>query len=594
MNQKKADREKLRIYSAPLSHKFAIGVAAIIAAAFVSLSFYFFRKQTPVATAHEEPRARNESVLPPPAAPAANEELGATKKFEPPPSPSPVPARTPAPVSPETKYDVTLESVNVTQIESLPGQVQAEMSFNLTEKTRNPDVLAVLMQGKFTKIELDNGQPVKLGLFHVFGIDTTIQKKHAGSFSIVTNLPDSVKTLRLVEGSALVISAAKRQNVEWTGLANARGQSRSIDGYEFTLAAYSQSGQSAEADIQYKYPAIAPFEPVMWPSSFVRPALRLSDGTYATTFGAGGGGLGENIFQINSTFFTAGKTPAVLEVGFVSAIKQEEAVFSFKDVKIPEFTTPARMPGVPLGARGPKTVKSEGYQFLLQNAVLKQDKRPCLEIHLLVIPPAGALPLVSPRYVTEGVGTDNLGVTLREFDEQPFMRETLAKGTPVLVRFPLPDGKAERLAVFSGKYDVFIADETRSVEFALPPNSKDLTEAISTPPVTLDSVAYTGGFAAIKVRIDGAALSHPAYCSYSVAREMQNGSGQLLENPAGGCQYLGGKISFTDRFLAVNNTPAKVVIRYTSKGHLLRIPFEFKDVGLPRTIGNEIPKKQDF
>ncbi len=257
---------------------------------------------------------------------------------------------------------------------------------------------------------------------------------------------------------------------------------------------------------------------------------------------------------------------------------------------------PANEAPIPIGPRGKYSAKTDAFEFKLQRFDLRQPVRgeELMTLYFEVVPAGNVkVALIGPMKLT--AAEDELGTKLVEkkgparppFTEVHFT-ESRSTLHPAQLYLSMPSKRADRLVKLAGTYSVYVADESAEVDFDLPAGKQKLDAPISKGAVTLISVEYTDTTVCLKYTIPNDQLFRgPDGRRVAKAQLFTDLAGaSIITQPTAIPDQLDGPLLvISETFKLIRWEPTKCTIRYVPKATLKEIPFEFKDVGLPRKLG---------
>ena len=416
-------------------------------------------------------------------------------------------------------------------------------------------------------------------------------------FSVNAVVPSDTERIRFIEGIVTKAVAAESEKVVWEDPAAQKGTTLSASGFDFKLAGYRRTASEVEAEVLYR---ARPGEPKQWGCMAMKCKLYCEDGSLLDiSSGSGGGGVGDIWAHRRYRFRLRGRKPKAIEVTFIPAVEEEELPFRLEDVKLPSAPRPvADSAETPVGPRGKKTVRSEGYVFRLHKVKLTREREGerqtgRIDLELKVTLPEEHDAFAVSTSVLNGLAVDDRGTRLatgRWFAHaRPPGARRGQKEETLRARFPLPDGRADRLVSFSGKYRVYCAERLLPARFRLAEMPEELEAPIRRGPLSLTTIERMGDLMRFTLKIHKDALHTDDYAWVTgMEYELLDAAGKPMRFAGGSGGSVDGDpkaYEMIRRFKTRGRIPAVFVIRYAIGGSIRDIPFEFKDVGLPRRPG---------
>jgi hypothetical protein len=205
--------------------------------------------------------------------------------------------------------------------------------------------------------------------------------------------------------------------------------------------------------------------------------------------------------------------------------------------------------------------------------------------------PAGAKVAQNMNWIKATAALDDLHNKVENLEQynqyspMPFSFKAPLKGEFTL---SFPAAAADRLVVLRGVYPVLIEDEVHTVELDFPPEKGALKAPLVKNPLTITELAYSGDFLTVKYLLGRSVQCATPPCSLMSETKAFDSKGIELKQAGGGENMTQDQLNPFEMYYKINldgKTPAKLTVRYCNKVHLLEIPFEFKDIGLPRKLG---------
>ena len=415
-------------------------------------------------------------------------------------------------------------------------------------------------------------------------------KQPINTFSMEATVPESTEWLREVAATIPVYFVTKWETLTWENPAAARGQTRKCGAMELTLVDYAQTAKDAEFYVRGKWP---PGDDAL-KQAVVELSLRCKE-RVLKAYGGGGGGGGYADWHPRCALGDA--TPIALEATCPAETKREEITFRLRNVALPVQPSPvatdAKAPA-PAKASAVYRCEAGGLKFQLTSVELHSGDYP----QLAVWASASSQPGSAIRYISlwsvEASAVPDIGGTLQGLPTPtaPHMRE-LPLFNSFMARLPAPHKDASRLVTFSGKLPVYMVEEQQTVEFALPAAGGEVGEPITKGPVALESLRFVDDVAAVKASIAISAMpgAREGGAFTPFTSEVLDIDGKPMKSKGSGNGSLRGRFSFHAEIALQGRKPATFRVQYVSKGHFEQIPFEFRDVELPRKAGKiEFPK----
>jgi hypothetical protein len=403
----------------------------------------------------------------------------------------------------------------------------------------------------------------------------------AAEFETTLTLENEDSEIKKLDAVIALIHPAARETVEWTEFGKqAIGSTRTSSGSTFTLLDCKVGDESATFDVMMKFPPEDPLKPQIASSlhNFLKYELLLSDGSKAPISGGGGGGMPDKRFHYEYHFKYSGKKPAAYRVSFAPSLDIEEFEFSLRDVKIPRRDIASAAPAAPL-KRGARSVRSEGFTISLKGVELIDGQKPAMKVTVNVAAPPN-LKIVASRWdVSDAFAKDDRGTEMKIPDDySPMTKPWNTIQCKADLRFPGPE--AQMLSVFSGKYLCYAKDEEQSQEFDLADAA--LKFPITKGPVTLTDFKIVEDVGSVTYGVDDSVLPDEKFKNEFVRRLMSDAGGVEIKEAGSGGKFENGRSFYTVQYLLNGAKPAKMTVWYVTKGHHVRVPFEFKDIEIPR------------
>ncbi len=323
-----------------------------------------------------------------------------------------------------------------------------------------------------------------------------------------------------------------------------------------------------------------------------------ADGKPLVLMGGGGGGRGNNKFSEKYTFKIAGSPPATFETTFQAKVREEEVRFTLQNVTVPTSES-FRDPKIPVGPRGSTQLESNGWTIALQNIELNHSKDPYMFIYFSAQPSAGLEVKHGKYWAQMAEVTDDLGHKIEaEKQADAYFSNGLYEGKfHAKMWLGFPDSGADRLARLKGAFPVLMLDETHTVEFELPADKASLGAPVAKGPVTLLAVDYAGDDITAKYQLDPSIkCANPPYNIMYQPKIIDSAGAELAVKQSGRVETDLAAKTYTMLVTCKmeSKAPARLSVWYCNKLHPAEIPFDFKDIGLPRKIGKWDVDKSQF
>jgi hypothetical protein len=397
-------------------------------------------------------------------------------------------------------------------------------------------------------------------------------------------IPDHVQKLDEVELGIPIIFGADTHTLKWK-IDKQLNETQKYEGWEFTPTLLQRTAEQIEIDTKMTIPA-----GLGYMYSMVKFRTLDANGKAATSSSGGGGGLGESKFHIAGTYKLA--APETFEATFVAKVRDDELRFTLKNVAVPSMES-FRDPKIPIGARGSNTVESKGWKFLIKSIDLNHSKEPSMGISINAEAPAGLKIAQVMYYLKATDAVDDLRNDIANLKQHyTYSPHGTYKG-PLTGKFTLafPAAAADRLVKLGGVYSVLIEDESHTVELDLPKEKGALNAPLVKGPVTITALAYSSDTLTVKYLLDKSLQCADPLCEFMFDTKVFDSEGvELKSNGAGRTGYF----DVHQRFALDGKTPAKMTVWYCNKFHAIEVPFEFKDIGLPRKLGKWDVEKSEF
>ncbi len=428
------------------------------------------------------------------------------------------------------------------------------------------------------------GEPLKGEGFESRGVTPG----DTGEVSIRLTVPAGIQSLKEIECKTHGHFNAERETLSWP-LDKLAGQTQKVAGFEFTPLKIDSEGDKTTIETLYTEPPAAPYG-----LSNAAFSLVCTDGARIAR-GTGHGGIEMLKHQDSSEFYTKGKTPEKFEITFVKKATPRELRFTLKDIKLPASgIVNGRNPDIPIGPRGEYETVTDGFKFKIQSIYpywRQSREQSGVSIELKVTPPEkmpiamGSIHVADTRAMDEKENElSKTPVSAPYFDTHAYA--VASTRTHISLAFPNPD--ADRLIRLAGNFEAYIATRTTTQEFDLPAGKQKLAEAVTKGTATLKSCEYAGDKAYLKFTLVSADLLVSPHQTCVVRAKLFDSEGRELKElrtdiePARPGAL---EISGVAQFEIGKRIPAKCALHYVSEAELKKIPFEFKDIGLPRKMG---------
>lgn len=417
-----------------------------------------------------------------------------------------------------------------------------------------------------------------------------VERARLSDVHVRVRVPSRTQRLAEVRGSIPLYDAREAPvQIRFDDITHAAGTTQEAGGYDVTITGVEQKGETLTIRTLVGMPEVTKGEPLYWPSALLTRQVRCTDGTVLESHGGSGGGTKTGHFRYTTHFPLAGKKPAALVVTAVPGIVERNLPFSLKNVRLPARPEPAQQKAVPRGPRGPSEVRSEGFVFTLKTIRVERQasehrQSGKLELQVAARGPKDLEGLVASGGVFKPQARDDRSRPVkprRYFPHYaPPSRGHLARAS---FHFTLPPNDADRLVELAGEYALLFAEAYEEAGFALPDGDFRLADAPERAGVTLRLATMRGGHFHAEWELPKERFPSPAY-GWSAALRfiLLDRAGNALARQRPG--FGDGRYN-ADCALQGKVAPARLIIRYPSKGRERRIPFRFENVGLPREAG---------
>ncbi|MHC4250352.1 MAG: hypothetical protein ACYS9X_14585 [Planctomycetota bacterium] len=553
--------------------------------------------------AEPAPPAREDTSVPPESVPA-------------PPAASDGPAEEPREAAAvadreEPPYKIRVREVSMSHTTGSDATIDAICRCEIDFGRELPERMALVSSAHVHRGETGRGAPVvstnRPGSIHTFRSGS---RRHR--FSVGGIVPADTESIHFLEGTLTKVVAAGTERVSWEDPANQVGEARSAAGFEFVLAGYERDATEAGIEVHFRVPAAGLFDPLHWASSSIILGARCEDGSLVEARGGGSGdGLDGKWGNRESHCKVGERKVEAVQASFVTGITLERLPFRLEDVKLPSAPNVAANGKVrKIGPRGKTTVESEGHVFTLCEAGLDRRRRGgretgSLTLHLKVRLAQEEAPgqrmVAYATGIADAAALDDRGArhTGVKWASHPCRMDVGGPEKPMMAHFfSLPHHEADRLVTFSGIFRIFCATSTSSASFVLAELPEDIKAPLKRGPVAITAMSHVNDIMKLALEIDKDAYLAGKYSLLgSFEFDLLDDAGK----PMGRCSRGGGDSGPGARtyrthvsFDTGGRVPVMFRARYPVGFSVREIPFEFKDVGLPRKPGKHSYEDEVF
>ncbi|MCY3020776.1 MAG: hypothetical protein NTW87_17300 [Planctomycetota bacterium] len=490
----------------------------------------------------------------------------------------PVPTEPPGPFAAkaDANHDLKARISSVTHGASAAGKLWVDIELNVKgDKPLLPSL------GVIRQLVLDSG--VAISCEAVGGLG----RRGGGCLGhIRIEVPDDTHWLRMVDGSLTINRAKKRETLVWENPLACRGQALTAGGITITLVDYQQDAATARAVIHVKAPPERDL-------STLCEEFSLREGKRSAYLSGGGGRAPEGVFQYNLGARLGNLTVKTLEANFVSEIETEEVPFHLENLALPtrpETPSAATTGRDPALRRATVQCTAQGFTLGVKSVEVIAGDRPGVSVYCMAVPNAGTAVRLANVKALQAKAVYDTGAMAETADKAASAWAEswvpMSEGRLYFeFDFPAPPGNAVAFSSLSGVYRAFVDDETKTAEFTLPKAGENVTDPVSKGPVTLLSVTCANDTAVVTWAVDSKATLPRGNWPQLVSIAAFDEDGASLHPVLSRRDPPGGGGVVTSTFAAGQRKLARVVASYPTKGAIREIPFEFKNVDLPRKAG---------
>jgi hypothetical protein len=251
--------------------------------------------------------------------------------------------------------------------------------------------------------------------------------------------------------------------------------------------------------------------------------------------------------------------------------------------------SPKPIETVPRDAHEAEDIRVEGFTLRVQRVEVLSDGASRIEIELLLTLPTGKAAKI-PESVLQPMVAMDTGETLRGAAGCGEMRTygpgpsalTTTVSVKAVLPWPEPNPRAAEIRSLSGKIPVWIAEDTKVAEFSVPGNPEEALLPDKRWSVCLLEFEYGRDKVVAAWEIDKEALTNPPW--YDVTLLDANGLALLKHGPISVHGYSWDRNARREyvTFALDGRRPARLIVSYVTRERETTLPFEFKNVTLPR------------
>ena len=397
-------------------------------------------------------------------------------------------------------------------------------------------------------------------------------------------LPPDARELAIVKADALLLQAGKRERVAWEYPVPQLPVVQDIAGNLLTLTGFSVEDSHVKVDID-----------CVWPPSELDEAIGLRPGQEMTLRYADGSSdrvwCGQASQKRLALSFTDRKnrTPAAFEFSFFSPQALEHAPHEFVLRHVPLPTRDMRT--IAAGPRGPSEIDVDGITFSIQGLALQSTfQRATLRHELRFVLATGLPPELEATHPQSKLAL------LSAADEagNEFRIESRPENAPTL-SLQVQNPKADRLKRLAGKYVLIAPGEEQEESIELPEREDKSGLSLrkgALAPCALHPAADGFHFQlniARNAMPEALRESKPAYGKGAppfMAVSAYDTDGKALQCTS---EWMAcPDVYHLNCALPAGFGTARLVVRYPRPAAVREIPFEFKDIGIPRSLAEPV------
>jgi hypothetical protein len=494
----------------------------------------------------------------------------------------PVPALPPKPVLPPREKSKTPFKVTFKRAETYregPGKIAVTLFCDFLDESLEETLYGIGSHGPVLELQTEKGNTTLEPWG--FGSPTKLNARKA-QLRLAGILKDGESRILKLEAEVALVRLKPREQLEWTELGpELIGKSLGPEGFTFTVSHYQENSQSVEAEVFSRFKPEVAGHPQLASQyyGFVEFKMRLADGSMAGRSGGSGGGMGENRYMNHLSFRLNGKKPAALQVSYVPEINVELAPFSLTDIEIPlREAKDGPVAAAPL-KRGERSMTSNGYTFHLNRVDLSDNQEPSMRVSFLVTPPDGIQIVDLPVAIIGALARDNKGAVMKSYGHDFWSRPY--DKVYATASFRYPDDEATAIDSLTGTFNCLIAEEVLSKEFDV---SKTVphTQPVVQGPVELKRFRIVEDVATFEYDVETAVLWNEKNKGNFVDHVLLDAAGNVIKKTGGGGNSSKERINIRSNQILNGAVPAKLIVRCVTKARPVQVPFEFKDIEIPR------------